>query len=70
MRSSFVVGGADPDQTLPLHERAAVLAPRPLADEQVEAVVLQPPVQGAALVDGQVEVDARVVAAEVAQDLG
>jgi hypothetical protein len=62
-------GRADPDQTIPLDQLAALLAARALADEHIELVALQALVQQAALVDRQVEFDERVVPAEVAQDL-
>ena len=62
--------GTDPHEAVPLDQLAALLAAGPLADEYVEPVVLQALVQQAALVDGEVEVDQRVVPAEVAQDLG
>jgi hypothetical protein len=42
----------------------------PLADEHVELVALQALMQQAALVDREVEVNERVIPAEVVQDLG
>jgi hypothetical protein len=63
-------GRAHPDQAVPLDELAAFLAGGPLADEHVELVSLQALMQQAALVDRQIEVNERVVPAEVVQDLG
>ena len=59
----------DPDQPFALDQPPALLAGRTLAQVEVELVVLQPPVQRPALVDGQVQLDQRVVPTEVAQDL-
>jgi hypothetical protein len=63
-------GRADPYQAVPPDQlAAALLAARALADEHVQPVALQALVQQPALVDPQVEVDQRVIPAEVPQDL-
>ena len=62
-------GHPDPYQAVPPDELPALLAAGALADEHVEPVALQPLVQQAALIDSEVEVDQRVVPAEVPQDL-
>jgi hypothetical protein len=59
----------DPHQAIPLDQLAALLAAGALADEHVELVALEALVQQPALVDREVEVNERVVPAEVAQDL-
>jgi hypothetical protein len=59
---------AHPHQPVSLDQLPALLAARALADEEVEPVGLKPLVQQPALVHPQVEVDERVIAAEVAQD--
>jgi transposase InsO family protein len=46
-----------------------LLAVGTLAHEEVQAVALQPPVQGAALIDREGQVDPRILPAELAQDV-